>query len=327
MSKLSILSIVAIALLATLATATEASHTWQAGPPLLLPGATGTFDETAVKDPSVVFHGGNWHVFYTARGQERYSIGYVAAPSLDKLQDAPRHKLLQIRGKDDPCAAAPQVFYFEPQQTWYLVYQTRDSNYQPVYSTTKTIEDPTSWTAPKPLVEKDEKPKWIDFWVICDDTTAYFFYTRNHRHQYVMTAPIAEFPKGFANPTKVFSPIHEAVHIYKAQGRDEYHMLYENRVIKGKDFRQFGLATAPHLLGPWTRVTDDYATGKQLRWASGVTPWTEEVSHGEMLRTGCDQRLEYNPAKSAFLIQGMPLSAHNVEYPMLPWSLGVITKK
>ena len=40
---------------------------WTAGPVLLAAGAAGTFDEVAVKDPSLVHHGGPWHLFYTAR--------------------------------------------------------------------------------------------------------------------------------------------------------------------------------------------------------------------------------------------------------------------
>jgi predicted GH43/DUF377 family glycosyl hydrolase len=48
---------------------------WSAGPVLFAPGERGTFDETAVKDPSIVYHEGRWHLFYTARGQGKYSLG------------------------------------------------------------------------------------------------------------------------------------------------------------------------------------------------------------------------------------------------------------
>lgn len=317
------LSGIAAALLSLCLSGTAAEEAvWRVGAPILCPGPPGTFDETAVKDPTIVRHEGMWHLFYTARGRDSYSIGYVAADELAKLESAKRYPLEQLRGRTDPYAAAPQVFYFAPQERWYLVFQTRDSNYQPAYATTERIGNPDSWSAPAVLAEKKDDAKWIDFWVICDETTAYFFYTRNHKDLYRMTTALADFPLGFGDPRRVFGPVHEAVHIYRAKGRHEYHMLYETRFRK--DFRRYGLATAKALAGPWTRVTSNYARARQLRWDGGAVPWTEEVSHGEMIRSGFDQCLEYDPLESRFLIQGMPASQHQGPYPKLPWSLGII---
>ena len=300
---------------------------WMVGAPLLLPGKAGTFDETAVKDPSIVYDGAMWRLFYTACGCDEYSLACVSAEALDGLQRAPRYRLTQIRSKGASYGAAPQVFFFEPQKTWYLVYQTRDAHYQPAYSTTKTIENPASWSSPAILVAKEDKEKWIDFWVICDDRAAYLFYTRGHRDVYVMDTGLDEFPAGFRNPRKVFSPVHEAVHVYKAKCLPEYHMFYELRADEG--FRRYGLATAAVLAGPWSKVTDDFATGQQLVPPEGADAalWTEEVSHGEMIRSGCDQRLEYDPGRTRFLIQGMHRSQHRGPYPNLRWTLGLIDKQ
>jgi predicted GH43/DUF377 family glycosyl hydrolase len=121
---------------------------WKPELSVLAPGAAGSFDETAVKDPSVVFARGKWHLFYTARGRHEYSVGYVAASRLEDLQKASRYQVVAAY------AAAPQVFFYREQQLWYLLYQTATSNYQPVCSTTKNISDPHSWSAPKPLVVK-----------------------------------------------------------------------------------------------------------------------------------------------------------------------------
>jgi hypothetical protein len=122
----------------------------------------------------------------------------------------------------------------------------------------------------------------------------------------------------------VFGPVHEAVHVYRVLGRPEYHMLYETRLPGSDTLRRFGLATAPELLGPWTKLTDEFATGGQLVYPDGIEPWTEEVSHGELIRAGCDQRLEYDPAGAAFLIQGLRVDEHQGPYPDLPWRLGLI---
>lgn len=136
-----------------------------------------------------------------------------------------------------------------------------------------------------------------------------------------MTTSLREFPQGFGEARKVFTDVCEAVHIYKAKGLDEFHMVYEQ--ANEHDIRSFGLAVASHLGGPWERVTDDYATGSRLICEAGQK-WTEEVSHGEIIRTGYDQRLEYEPANTRILIQGLLLSEHHGSYRKLPWKLGLL---
>ncbi|MBN2130342.1 MAG: hypothetical protein JW741_12640 [Sedimentisphaerales bacterium] len=306
---------------ASVSNAAEAK--WRLGAPVLSPGAAGTFDEVAVKDPSVVFSEGRWHVFYTARGRGEYATGYVWAESLEQLPSARRHEIENMRGRDSRYACAPQVFFFRPQGLWYLICQTRDANYQPVYATTKTIEKPDSWSAPKPLLPKDDKAKWIDFWVICDATTAYLFYTRGHRDVYVRTTPIEKFPDGWSAGVKAFGPVHEAAHIYKAKDRDEYHMIYE---LNEGGVRSFGLATARQLGGPWSKVTDTWAVGSQLTAASGEDRWTDIVSHGEAIRTGCDERLEYDADHPRLLIQGRAGTTADGPYQDLSWKLGIISR-
>jgi len=308
-----------------MARAEDVPGKWTIAAPLLEPGPRGSFDETAVKDPTIVHHGGRWHLFYTARGRDAYALGYVSAPQLAGLATAPRHRLEALRGREDPYAAAPQVLYFEPQQAWYLIFQTRDGSYQPVYAATRTIERPESWSAPRPLVRKQDKAKWIDFWVICDNTTAHLFYTRAHRGVFAMTTSLEAFPGGFRNARKMFSPVHEAVHVYRARARDEFHMLYELRGDGG--LRRYGLARAPRLGGPWANVTDHFATGEQLQYHTGEAVWTEEVSHGELLRCGHNQHLEYDPTDTRFLIQGLKSVEHAGPYPDLPWRMGIITKR
>jgi endo-1,4-beta-xylanase len=302
----------------------ENAH-WRIGGVLFSPGPAGTFDDVAVKDPSIVCHDGRWHLFYTARSKNGYSIGYVGADRLETLSSQPRHQLGRLHGDASAYAAAPQVFFFRPQHRWYLVFQTSGANYQPVYSTNGDIGSPDAWTDPQPLVQKKDPAKWIDFWVICDESTAYLFFTRNHEGVYVMTTPVERFPEGFARPQEVFSPVHEAVHVYRVTARAEYHMIYEVRT--GGDTRHFGLARAAHLSGPWQNVTDRFAAGEQLDFGDAGTRWTDEVSHGEMLRSGFDQLLEYEPNHARIMVQGMPRKEHTGDYSLLPWRLGIITRQ
>jgi hypothetical protein len=139
-----------------------------------------------------------------------------------------------------------------------------------------------------------------------------------------MTTRIRDFPRGFGNSRKVFSGVHEAVHIYKVKGRTEFHLFYETSGADG--LRGYGLAAAQHLLGPWSRITDDFANGDRLRYQNHSEKWTEEVSHGEMVRSAHNQKMEYDPSKPEFLIQGLLTAEHTGTYPDLPWKLGLITQ-
>jgi hypothetical protein len=237
-------------------------------------------------------------VFYTARGHKEYSLGYVAAKRLEDLKDAKRVRLIPAY------AAAPQVFFFRPQGLWYLIYQTATSNYQPVYETTKTIGDPKSWSAPRPLVAKFDMGKWIDFWVICDEKQAALFYTRDHQDVVAMTTSVKDFPNGFGNAKTVYSGVHEAVHVYHE--KQKYDLLFEVRNDDGS--RKFGLAQADKLLGPYRTVPD----------------WTAPASHGELLRTGIDQRLNADLQHARFLIQELPPGKPGEDYAELPWHLSLI---
>jgi hypothetical protein len=297
-------------------------YRWAVGDPILGPGPQGSFDEVAVKDPSLVFFEGKWHVFYTARSRTEYTTGYVCAKELDGLQSAPRHELKMIRGRSR-YGCAPQVFYYEPQGKWYLIFQNRDANYQPVYATTTTISKPESWSKPLPLLRKDARAKWIDFWVICDETRAYLFYTQAHRAVVVRSTNLEAFPKGWGAGQEVLDGVHEAVHIYRARGGPGYHMIYE---LNRGGIRSFGLARAENLKGSWTKVTDDYASGDQLSYTGKTALWTDMVSHGEVIRSGHDQRMEYDPRGCRWLIQGILKEDSDLAYPSLRWKLGLMKK-
>ena len=300
---------------------------WIVHSPIFAAGDKGTFDDIAVKDPTIVNYDGKWHLFYTVSGKDPGGIGYVSATTLDGLANVPRHHLTQFHGHtSDSMGGAPQVFYFAPQKLWYLIYQTKDFNRQPVYSTTATIDKPESWSKTKNLMVRAEPDvKWIDFWVMCDDTKAYFFYSRGRKDVYVRSTKIEDFPNGFGLGQLAFSPmpepLTEAVHIYKVKGKKQYHMLYETRP-PGQEMRRYGMAAASNLLGPWNRVADDYAIADKFLFPIDVERWTDQISHGEMIRTGYDQKLEYDPAPAGrgFLMQGRLIA----EPRKISWQLGII---
>ena len=53
--------------------------------------------------------------------------------------------------------------------------------------------------------------------------------------------------------------------------------------------------------------------------------WTASISHGELIRTGTDERLEVDPANLRFLFQGVSEADYRgAKYGGIPWKLGVL---
>src|SRR5262245_32649230 len=134
----------------------------------------------SIKDPTIVFYNGRWHLFCTIRSQKRsHQIEYLSFADWKDADKSPR----QVLKMSDGYFCAPQVFYFTSHQQWYMIYQISNPGgkpgIQPAFSTSKDLADPTSWTKPTPLYESlpDNVKQWIDFWVICDEARAHLFFT------------------------------------------------------------------------------------------------------------------------------------------------------
>lgn len=173
----------------------------------------------------------------------------------------------------------------------------------------------------KNLIQNDSDKKWIDFWVMADDKNVYLFYTEAHSGVVVHSTSVNDFPNGWGKSKNIFDNVHEAVHIYKVKDKKEFHMIYE---LSTNGIRSFGLAKANKLDANWKKVKDDYATGNQLQYSNDTKVWTEMVSHGEVIRSGYDEKMEYDPNNCRWLIQGILKNELSDDYPSLPWKLGLI---
>ena len=101
------------------------------------------------------------------------------------------------------------------------------------------------------------------------------------------------------------------------------------RVIEENGRRYYKAYIADRLDGEWTPVADTadkpFAGWKNVRPAPGVEPWTDNISHGELIRDGYDQTLTVDPSKLRFLFQGMwdkDKSGRN--YGQFQWRLGML---
>lgn len=303
---------------------------WEYGPPLIAPEKRTANPSRAQKDPTVVFYEGKWHVFMTVKLTGKSAIEYCSFKNWEEADASPR-TLLTVSDSDYYCA--PQVFYFRPHKKWYLVYQmgVPGANKMWVaYSTTTNVADPKSWTRAMPILDggKDDPRKLggLDYWIICDKERAYLFLTSLDGKMWRLSTPLADFPRGFGQcELALEAKIFEASHTYKLKGLDQF-----LTVIEENGRRYYKAYVADRLDGAWTPVADTaerpFAGWNNVRPARGVEPWTDNISHGELIRDGWDETLTVDPANLRFLFQGM-LDKHKSgkEYGAFQWRIGLLT--
>ena len=303
---------------------------WEYSAPLIAPEKRDRDVSRAQKDPTVVFHGGKWHVFMSVKLPGRTAIEYC---SFGKWEDADRSRRTIPKLSDSKYYGAPQIFYFAPHKKWYLVYQmgVPSAKFMWVaYSTTTTIDDPNSWTQAKPILDGGKNdPRQVgglDYWIICDTERAYLFLTSLNGKMWRLWTNLADFPRGFHHcELALQARIFEASHTYKLKGTDKYLTIVEEN---GR--RYYKAYLADRLDGKWTPIADTadrpFAGWKNVRPARGVEPWTDNISHGELIRDGYDQTLTVDPGNLTFVFQGMwDKDKGGKSYGQFQWRIGLLT--
>jgi hypothetical protein len=303
---------------------------WQYSAPLIAPEQRDGERSRAQKDPTVVFYGGKWHVFMTVKLPGKSAIEYC---SFENWRDADRSRrtILRISASDYYCA--PQVFFFAPHKKWYLVYQMGAPGAKfmwVAYSTTDDIDDPSSWTAARPMLDGGRTdPRSVgglDYWIICDDQRAYLFLTSLNGKMWRLWTNLEDFPGGFGHcELALQARIFEASHTYRIKGQDKY-----LTVVEENGRRYYKAYVADRLDGPWTPIADTanrpFAGWKNVRPAPGVEPWTDNISHGELIRDGYDQTLTIDPGNVRFIFQGMwDKDKSGKGYGQFQWRIGMLT--
>jgi len=325
---------------------------WKSTGILVAPQNDATHFLYSVKDPTIFRHKDKWEVYATAYLVSGPAAAALLNPSTNEPSGGPRRgggggwSMVHVSfadWKDAPNAklfymdtkpgfggykCAPEVFYFTPQKKWYYTFQTQP----PAYSTSDTPDDPMSWSAPQPFFAPGTPmPRLpIDYHFIGDGQYMYMFFTGDDGNFYRSRTTYEEFPKGFSNPVIAMrgtrNTVFEAGFTYKIKGVDKYLTCVE-ALGAGRYYRAY---VADKLDGEWYPVqgfdtVDHPLAGKaNMSFDEGVTSWSGQVSHGEMIREGNDERMLLDPDNLMFLYQGISDADNRGDYGRLAYKLGLL---
>ncbi|MEM7601208.1 MAG: non-reducing end alpha-L-arabinofuranosidase family hydrolase [Verrucomicrobiota bacterium] len=318
----------------------EDAFSWTTGAPVIDTSVWNEPDWVALKDPTIVFHDGAYHLFCTLRGDPSWRALAIAYTSFDDFGEAQSKKPVILPNHATTCAA-PQVFFFEPHGKWYLICQASKPDpdgwkFQAAYGTTSDLTDPESWTDLKPMEAiKPEaalnKPhdRWLDFWVIREGDTMHLFFTSDNGKMWREETTVDDFPYGWSEPELAFEgEIFEGQHIYYLPKEKTYLAVIEENIRE--DRRYYQTYTAETLSGEWTPLAATLdrpfaaATGKGKNVAQPDGWWTDSVSHGELIRTGVNEFMEAEMGAPFFFQGVLAKDRRGKGYGMIPWKLGVL---
>lgn len=283
---------------------------WKGGGPLAQP-KNGWL---SMKDVAHAFHGGQ-HILYFTTFQTGWGAGMMTFKDWGDAAGAPQTKL--------NFGIAPTLFYFSPKKLWVIAYQWGAHKFS--YRTSSDPANPSGWSEERALYRAAVpagSPGPIDQTVICDDRECFLYYAADNGHIYKSSLPIASFPGEFpagsdSGIVGTTQNLFEGVQVYRVKGQGKYLMIVEAQG-SARYFRAF---TATGLDGPWSLLTNDFAVKKSV----ALTPnWTNDISHGDLVRTTPDETFTVDPCHLQMVFQGRD-PAINTEYGRLPYRLGLLT--
>ena len=312
------------------------SYGWASTQSLMDPVSDGSHNLAGIKAPTAVFSGGRYHVYATViDSAEKATIQHIS------FVDWPNAGSATVDFLDNNAAfgggrSQPQLFYFSPKSTWYLVTQSGP----PGYSTNSDPGQALSWTKPTnfysstPKIVTDNAGTggigWTDFWVICDSANCHMFFTNALGYLFRAQTTVGSFPGGFGEPVKLIqnSVLLEGARVYKIKGETKYILLVEGN---GSGGRYNSAWTASTLDGDWSKWTA-LANTEAIPFAGAInvtfvgTKWTRDVGHGDLIRDTTDETMTIDPCNMRYLYAGKdPFTTIKVAN-LMPWKLGLLVR-